>query len=360
MQNLHSRLRGKQRAFTLIELLVVILIIAVLIAVAAPTFLGQQSKAHDSAAKQDLTVAYKAAKSDAVSRDPQGAFGSAANVRAVLAQNEPQLNVAASGTPAEGEVAVCDDSDSNQLRLSGLSKSGKNFVLVAPANDKQTLAEGSCSGGDDGGGSPVSYAAAVAADSPLVQWHFDDAPGSEVISSATGNADLSNWGGPQFEQTAGLVSTEGPAARFDGGAEYATYTTAVPSGDWSFELWLRLDAPQAFSQINMFIVGGPMVYNFAIFGTTLVGIYTEEPFELASLIVGQTYHLVLTSDGVTQRGYLNGVEIASAPDNSAPLGEETLYDLIGNGGGIVYDEGAMYDTALSPARVLAHYSAGTQ
>ncbi len=42
------------RGFTLIELMIVVLIVAILIAIAIPTFLGQRKEAEDSAAKSNL------------------------------------------------------------------------------------------------------------------------------------------------------------------------------------------------------------------------------------------------------------------------------------------------------------------
>ena len=46
--------RDGEEGFTLIELMVVVLIIAILIAIAIPTFLGARTKANDAASKSDL------------------------------------------------------------------------------------------------------------------------------------------------------------------------------------------------------------------------------------------------------------------------------------------------------------------
>ena len=45
---------NKDEGFTLIELMVVVLIIAILVAIAIPTFLGQRKNAQDSAAKSNV------------------------------------------------------------------------------------------------------------------------------------------------------------------------------------------------------------------------------------------------------------------------------------------------------------------
>lgn len=93
----------------MIELLVVIVILAILMAVAAPSFLGQTAKAHASAAKQYLTIGYKAAKADATWAH-EGAFGNPTEVAGAINESEPEMHA----TPG-----TCPDSaiDNNHSHL---------------------------------------------------------------------------------------------------------------------------------------------------------------------------------------------------------------------------------------------------
>lgn len=57
-----SKLHRKEEGFTLIELMVVVLIIAILIAIAIPTFIGMRDRGYDSQAKSNLRNGITAAK----------------------------------------------------------------------------------------------------------------------------------------------------------------------------------------------------------------------------------------------------------------------------------------------------------
>src|SRR5580700_4228974 len=59
---LSPQFRDREAGFTLIELMVVLLIIAILLAIAIPTFLGVANSAGDRAAQSNLTNALTEAK----------------------------------------------------------------------------------------------------------------------------------------------------------------------------------------------------------------------------------------------------------------------------------------------------------
>ena len=111
------------KGFTLIELMVVVLIIAILIAIAIPTFLGLRERAQDRAAQAELRDGMTAAKAFYTDDENYDAFDAAAG-QAV----EPSLDWV-DGDPAEGQVGVNALTDDQVAVLVSLSETGTYFCL---------------------------------------------------------------------------------------------------------------------------------------------------------------------------------------------------------------------------------------
>jgi type IV pilus assembly protein PilA len=93
---------GADSGFTLIELMVVLLILAILLAIAIPTFLGVTKTANDRASQSNLTNAVTSAKSDYVNTQD---YGTPATALANLQGTEPSMsfsNTTANSTRSDG------------------------------------------------------------------------------------------------------------------------------------------------------------------------------------------------------------------------------------------------------------------
>ncbi len=95
---------GADAGFTLIELMVVLLIMAILMAIAIPTFLGVKNSANDRSAQSNLTNAMTAAK--ALYINSSSGYISSGSVVAQMNSTEPEFTFTAAATSSASTISV--------------------------------------------------------------------------------------------------------------------------------------------------------------------------------------------------------------------------------------------------------------
>jgi len=137
LATLRKRMDREDEGFTLIELMVVVLIIAILLAIAIPTFLGAQDRARDRGAQSNLRNGITAAKT--IATDDEGQF-TGVNVTE-LDLTEGSLTWVGAGDPAVGEVALVVQ-NATEVVLVAESASGKFFCMSASSTGDVGYGEG--------------------------------------------------------------------------------------------------------------------------------------------------------------------------------------------------------------------------
>ena len=218
----------------------------------------------------------------------------------------------------------------------------------------------------------MSYQSVILADNPIRYYRLGESSGTVAVDSGSQAQNGTLNGGITLGQTGLLVGDANTSMLFDGSTGYITVpTTGFPSGVQaiSLECWLSTTS-----------LPGAGTYDFVVDVGTVVAeeelsLYTNNSeiqfgFKAGGNIVSSaitantTYHVVGTWDGTNLRLYINGSLVGSpTADASANLtiGACTIGDQVGATGlrfpGTI-DEVAIYNTALSAARVAAHYTAG--
>ena len=143
-----------EAGFTLIELMVVLLIIAILLAIAIPTFLGVSGSANDRAAQSNLTNALTEVK--ALFQNSQS-YATGSLPVATLTSSAPEFSwdqTAAVPSTAKGSNAISEEpvdvgaaADGEGVILASWSKTNTCWYVV----DLETTPQAAFTGGDTGG-----------------------------------------------------------------------------------------------------------------------------------------------------------------------------------------------------------------
>jgi type II secretion system protein G len=319
-----SKRISSQRAFTLIELLVVILIIGILIAVAAPSFLGQQDKARDSAVKQDLTVIRKELKAEWT--DEQAYPSTTAELITALEKAEPQYTYAAFDstnpsaiTPVRG-TAYLDRVAADSTVACQQSGSSRFFCLMTSEEQGiQTLASLE---------SDVAYAASntqtrYSSGATLVDAvaALDGTGG--VAGTGTGGSGVPRWGGATTaaapapsNETASAVLTVNAGALTESYTQAVTYNwnLSLPSGATEPRIAFDLAINEGNDPIDT--TPSNFVNSYQNFATSYDDIATSGYFAPAyygafTSYPDKTYLQEGASGSYTPTGYPDGLPVVS-------------------------------------------------
>jgi len=222
--------------------------------------------------------------------------------------------------------------------------------------------------------SVVTYQSVVLADNPAGFWRLDETSGATAADSS-GNGTTLNYAGTFTVNQAPLI-TAGRAALLNSGTARKLTSTAIfnANGKVTLEAWVKTTTAvngeiicsddTTGSRYFQWIIDGAGHMTVTLFDTA-VGTHART----GAIAVNDNlrHHLVATYDGATIRLYVDGAEdgtgtaavftLATANSNIC-IGERFSGGADSNFLVGTFDEVAIYTSALSAARVLAHYNAG--
>jgi hypothetical protein len=216
----------------------------------------------------------------------------------------------------------------------------------------------------------MSYSSEVLADAPAAYFRMDQVSGLLADSTANGNHNTLVTGTATYSQPSLIASDlASTSVRFTGSQDFRSDDSAtLDLGDvFTLECWGKRDATQG--TVQTMICKDVGAYQLAWFTDNKLilarnGVAIIVSSTLAITDTTTAHHLVCTKNGATVKLYIDGVDRTGTVTNSTFVNNTSQLTIGSNGAltpGELYsgwlDEVAVYPTALSLARVQAHYNA---
>jgi concanavalin A-like lectin/glucanase superfamily protein len=207
------------------------------------------------------------------------------------------------------------------------------------------------------------YRDQVMADSPRAYWRLGEAAGSGTATDETSNANNGTYtNGPTLAQTGALLEDSNKAVSFDGTNDFVNvpHSSSLNVGDtFTLEAWIKRGSTTADGAV--IDKSGAYELNVTSNRVTLRVSGTADVAYSTRSISDTTrwHHLVATKSGGTVRLYLDGADVTGQVTNRTFVNSTNALAIgqSANFNGLI-DEPAVYATALSEARVQAHYRVG--
>ncbi len=228
---------------------------------------------------------------------------------------------------------------------------------------------------------PITFASEVLTDGPIGYWRLGEAPGTATAADASGNANTGTYSSMGIELGQPGFHGGDTAALFDGrnGRIVVPNSDVLNPPNITMEAKVRWDGPNDYQQriLEKSSFAELAQYGLSILPDGHVQVEIRTSAATTSVNVksiglaaqGAETHIVATYDGATIRIFLNGAldpSETAAPGSISPkppdpanptasgvgIGNQIDRDRPFNG---LIDEVALYPTALSAGRILAHY-----
>jgi hypothetical protein len=227
----------------------------------------------------------------------------------------------------------------------------------------------------------VAYADEVLADSPLGYWKLDQASGVSCADSSGNSRNLTYQGTPHYQES-GPILTDSPSygVRFDGVNHenvWTNYAAWMLPSSFTLECWLKHTVDTSGGQV-VFGVSGAISYApgnlFVIYiqDTRIKARFSTSTPQTITLQsgtgqnTGEWLHVVFAHDSATTGDnvlYINSVAVDSTTFYGTPASQSRPIRIAGPSDDVTHclngtvAHCAFYGTALSAARVAAHFAA---